>query len=486
MTLDKSLNFKEHIKTIKAKSLSKLNIIKMLRKSSYGSDPYTLLKILNTIVLPTIDYACIIYMSSSNSNLKILDPILNTGIRLALGAFRTSPANSLQAISNLPPLNIRRIKHLLNYTLKIYVMKNHPIKEKVKNIEQTTSTKIKSKRYKLFYERAEIEFEDIEKKYNITQHRVEPLGNAKIPPWSFLNFTIDFSIAYCDKENMIPVIVEKKFLEALNKTYANHEKFYTDGSVMNTKSGFAITGNDQNIMYRICDYSSIYTCELLAIKTCIEHIIVNQSQNQKNLIICDSMSALEGLQDIYSKNILINQIRTMITESKVKVTFIWVPSHLNIGGNELVDSLAKSSLNLTVSTEFFMQYSDYRTVIKKHILDIWNNYWKTGNESKLYEIQKSVSLKSLKYKIAPLDLIKWYRLRIGHCNFSHKFLIEKNSPPQCECGQNLTVKHIFNECTILSSSRIKFHIQDINILSHEREFYTVKQFLQEISFYNLI
>merc|ERR1719431_41171 len=39
------------------------------------------------------------------------------------------------------------------------------------------------------------------------------------------------------------------------------------------------------------------------------------------------------------------------------------------------------------------------------------------------------------------------RLRIGHCHLTHKFLMERGRPPECEeCACPLTVEHVLTEC----------------------------------------
>ena len=54
-----------------------------------------LLKLHQALVQSKLDYGCIIYGSSRKSYLHMLYPIHNQGLRLALGAFRTSPVASL-------------------------------------------------------------------------------------------------------------------------------------------------------------------------------------------------------------------------------------------------------------------------------------------------------------------------------------------------------------------------------------------------------
>ena len=84
------------------------------------------------------------------------------------------------------------------------------------------------------------------------------------------------------------------------------------------------------------------------------------------------------------------------------------------------------------------------------------------------------------------DLVKLTRLRIGHCNFTHKHKIDKTDPPYCQCGQMLTVSHLFNGCQFHKNSRNKYQIENIKILSNEKGFENVKNFLKEINLYNYI
>ena len=67
-----------------------------------------------------MDYGSIVYGSARKSYLKYLDTIYHQGLRLALGAFRTSPVEKiLYAESNEPSLYIRREKLSLQYVTKL-------------------------------------------------------------------------------------------------------------------------------------------------------------------------------------------------------------------------------------------------------------------------------------------------------------------------------------------------------------------------------
>ena len=174
---------------------------------------------------------------------------------------------------------------------------------------------------------------------------------------------------------MTPTIVKSMFLEKMNNEYKDHQQIYTDGSVQDEKAGLGIFQNGSfETCTRIQNYSSIYTSELFAIKSCIERYKTYSPANKNILILSDSKSALEGLKDINSKNTIIINIRNLITElNEINFSFFWIPSHFSIEGNEKADKIAKDSLSINVSPTFKFQHLDYRRYIKKHII-IKRNY----------------------------------------------------------------------------------------------------------------
>ena len=56
----------------------------------------------------------------------MLDPIHHQGLRLALGAFRTSPTASLYVEADEPSLNTRREKLSLQYAIRIAENNSNP------------------------------------------------------------------------------------------------------------------------------------------------------------------------------------------------------------------------------------------------------------------------------------------------------------------------------------------------------------------------
>ena len=88
---DKKLTFISIIKKLKAKCQKALNLLRVDAHTDWEADRKILLNLYRTIVRSKLDYGCIVYGFAMPSYLKTLDTIHHLGIRLALGAFWTSP-----------------------------------------------------------------------------------------------------------------------------------------------------------------------------------------------------------------------------------------------------------------------------------------------------------------------------------------------------------------------------------------------------------
>jgi hypothetical protein len=95
LVFDSKLSFIPHIKYLSDKCQRALNLIRVVSSMDWGADREVLLRLYRSLIRSKLDYGCIVYGSARNSYIKKLDTIHNQGLRLALGAFRTSPIASL-------------------------------------------------------------------------------------------------------------------------------------------------------------------------------------------------------------------------------------------------------------------------------------------------------------------------------------------------------------------------------------------------------
>ena len=94
--------------------------------TDWGAYQKVMLRLYRSLLRSKLDYGCIVYGSARKSYLQTLDPIHNQGLRLCLGAFRTSPVKSLYIDAHEPCLGARRAKLSLQYASKIKSLPKHP------------------------------------------------------------------------------------------------------------------------------------------------------------------------------------------------------------------------------------------------------------------------------------------------------------------------------------------------------------------------
>ena len=130
---DTKLTFEPHIKYLKARCQKSLNILKVLSRTEWGADRTTLLKLYCSLVRSKLDYGWIVYGSAFKTALAELDLVHNQGLRLRLGAFCSSPVESLCVEAHEPPLEIRREKLDLQNTIKLKANSGNPAYDVVFN-----------------------------------------------------------------------------------------------------------------------------------------------------------------------------------------------------------------------------------------------------------------------------------------------------------------------------------------------------------------
>ena len=123
---DTKLTFKNHIQYLKTSCQKALDILRVVGHTDWGADRIVLLRLYRSLVRSKLDYGCIVYGSARRSILKQLDPIHHQGLRIALGAFRTSPAQSLYIEVHEPSLTTRLLKLSLSYVLKLKSLPENP------------------------------------------------------------------------------------------------------------------------------------------------------------------------------------------------------------------------------------------------------------------------------------------------------------------------------------------------------------------------
>ncbi|XP_074026206.1 uncharacterized protein [Leptinotarsa decemlineata] len=370
-----------------------------------------------SLIRSKLDYGSIVYNSAKNGTLKKLGTIQNCALRIALGAFHTSPVESLYCESGEPPLSIRR-KHLsLTYAAAVQSNPDNPVFHNV-IAQGFRNTFAKRKRVAIpFYERLNRFLS------NLLLNRPEIFNTSNIPnppPWTFPSIKIEKGLTI---------------------------QIYTDASKLEEGVGAAFTSTASNHSFKLPAESTVFSGEFYAIWKALEY--AEKSDHSKFLVITDSLSTLEAITKLNPEHPIILHIKHKlhsIIEKRKHIHFMWVPSHVGIAGNERADQLAKDAItNPLTDIEKRIAHPDLKPFYKQILTNVWQQQW-NGSNSKLSTIKPLVlPWKSLP-KTRKLQVIL-SRLRLGHTRFTHEYILNGNNPPTCEvCDCAISVKHILSEC----------------------------------------
>ena len=147
---DRKLSFIPHIQYIKDKCNKTLKLLRIIAHTDWGADFQTLLKLYRTLIRSKIDYGCYVYGAARKSYLKTLNTVHHEGLGLILGAFRTSPVESLYSEAYEPPRKLRFPKLGLQYYSKIKSLPTNPAHDCIFNSKHQILFNEKEKAIKTF------------------------------------------------------------------------------------------------------------------------------------------------------------------------------------------------------------------------------------------------------------------------------------------------------------------------------------------------
>lgn len=486
LIFDNHLTWKPHITELKNSCKRRLNLIKTLAKRNWGADQNLLINTHNACIRSKFDYCCSIYSSAKTNVLKKLSPIHNSGLRIALGAFCSSPVDSILSEAGQPPLSIRRKTLRLITASKIASTPTNP----------TYNTTFEGKyqenyndipRYpQPFYHRITQDLASI----NTTLPKISHIKPHSLPPWQLTLPQIELKLHHLSKKNTEPVLYRAHF-EELKAKFEDYTHIYTDGSKNKIGSGCSIHTLETNLQFKLPEMYPIFKCETYAILKAL--IFIDNSPLNKFIIFSDSLSGIKAIKNTTKYDTIIQEIQelsTRIIQNGKKIIIIWIPSHIGIPGNEAADSLAKNACALeTPEKNATIDPQDLKKFFKNATLKSWNENWKNKPPTKLHEIKDNVFETHQISLNKRRDQVTLTRLRIGHTHLTHHHLITRDEPPLCnQCAVYISVKHILVDCPIYNVQRNQLQIkkQLKTIFNEHQQFQKVLNLLKTLKLSELI
>lgn len=457
-----NLTWKSYINHIINRANKAFNILKSLASTYWGADPKIMLILYKSLVRSHFEYGFLCF-ATDKVLVETLNKIQNKCLRLITGAFRSTPIGALQIECQIPPLQIRFNYLKEKFILKIYSISNNSLFSYISN----SNNRGHKPPYILQDLSRFLNFLNPLNIYCSNLPCFEGLFHSKYPE---INIIIDSKLS--NKQE-----VDEKLSE-----WNGFQFIFTDGSKSDSGVSFAMFEQSTNIGigYGIDKHASIFTAEAVAILFALRHIKMKIQEFSNWLIISDSMSVLKNLQNNKinaNTNYLIYTIKELWVElatMKVKVDFLWVPSHCGVVGNDKADYLARTIVNSVNNIEdvnslynIALPYSDVVALLNRRMYEQWGRHWYncTQVENKgCWYAALDVQVNSLPWFAKSRDYLnrKFYttmcRLRFGHCRLNfHLHRLNITDSPLCElCHLRVaqTINHIFFECSSFGIQRL--------------------------------
>ena len=444
MILDKPLKWGPHIKELIGKASRAMNLLRVVSNTKWGADTKTSLLLYKACIRPILDYGSILYSAAAKVHLSKVGIIQNQCLRLALGAMRTSPIESLQIETNIIDLKHRREYLFLRYAEKALNHPGHPVGKVLQNryteeVVRQYPGKIAPPANRLSYLKNEYLLQNVETKTaTYTTH----------PPWFSAKPTVCSRRKKIDKDQPMAVL-RQSFLEHSSSHNLLH--IYTDGSSGPNHKGASCFFPSQlhlNKKLKLPWAVSIFTAEAIAIKCAVELVI---SFNMTSAtIFTDSKSVLDAIESTCHPNDTIKKIVKSWNKAYskgIEIHFCWSPGHVGIDGNEAADNLAKQATIDGEESNLPITLQEFSSLIKEKQKRNWQTKW-DNLDTKLKKYKPSIATLTLLPTSSRRDEVIIRRLRLGHINATHSYLLENNgNTPKCEqCNSDLTVNHILYHC----------------------------------------
>ena len=468
VTLDRQLNLNVHASNVKQKAMKRLNIIKKLASTSWGSNKDMLRNLYLGYCRSTLDYNIVLQNICSKSTRNSIDLVQNHAARFICGGMRSTPTAACEIHANIQPLEMRRQKAALEiFERSKRLEKNHPSRMLVDNWKPLNRLKQTSVLHKV---------KELQEKHYLPESRksLDRVPKDLPPSLPLKQPTIKTRLLDGSNKQSNLATLRTSALETVNSYPKDWIHVYTDGSAFKatTNAGLGVLiqypDGEKTELAKACgSFCSNNEAEKLAIHntlTQINNTFETDTQTRTGIVIfTDSLSTLQKLENGMDASREIIDIKrnisSIITKHRIEVHLQWVPSHIGLKGNEAADQLAKRGAGLP-QPENPVPYETACRIIKTNLQEEWLNNWATGTTARnVYSHMNGPRPKDDLNKLPRREQSTIFQLRTGHIPLNgYLNRIKPQHSPACPlCNEPVeTVQHLLFECRKLIDLRACF------------------------------
>ena len=149
------------------------------------------------------------------------------------------------------------------------------------------------------------------------------------------------------------------------------------------------------------------------------------SNNCEFAIFSDSLSVLTSIKKGHSQSrpTLLNDLLCHINKlNSNQIRFIWIPSHIDLRGNDRADTLAKEALSIDyINSTNYLEFEEMFTLVKHYVVNKWQMEYNNDTRGHFYKSICPIVSTDIKY-LEPYRRkeVQISRLRLGVANTNQR------------------------------------------------------------------
>jgi len=404
---DEKLTFRSHIDSTVEKASKDISILKFLGSNKLGVCRNSLLHVLNSKIRSKLEYGEMIMRNASQGQLRKLDVVYNRGLRVCLGAYRTTPVKSLYGEAGVLTLDARRRMSAQKFLVKVLGQRQHfladALKKPLKRLNAAQLRRKNNKESNLRETYTELENRGVAEVKSTANHLSTPL-------WMKSNIKFDLDLhrknGTVQTKDALPPEEWQDYARKKLEQYKNFTIRFTDGSKIEDQTGFAVVSKN-GLIYssRLANNTSVYTAEQMG----IYHAASEPTSGNKVAIFTDSLSSILALMSRDDSNLSTLLFLNLMEELKKEIVLIWIPSHMGIPGNDRADREAKLAAESHIVFDPVYHVKDALNIIERCETDAAVQMWYSRHKFNIIKQSLAVPAK-MKDVINFLKMISLYEL----------------------------------------------------------------------------
>lgn len=478
---DSRLYWYAHLRELESKIRRTGGLLKSLTTRRAGLGFRSLLRIFSALIRSQIDYGAVVLSSLPKHRTRNLDVIQNGLLRALVGGFKSTPTALLHIETGILPLSDRWQQLTAIY---LFRLDSKPWNPTYESIWRATHSNIVWKQQSTPYIIPAIHSHRLLDQHIFCKDYLDYPVVSPFPPWSRLEFDINYFPMTKKEACVNPIVTAAKFLECLTSVEnpnITHLPVHTDASCVEDpfSAACAIFAPKVNLSlsWALSNLKNNFTAELYGILMALRSVY--QFDYDKITIFTDSKSAVDALsnRNCESSPVILQILNEIENHSAAgtRVCFTWIPSHCGIPGNEFVDTLANQGrtapsnghLHNAISTE--EKIAAHRRNLSTSIIA------KLKSDQFNCAVLARSSLGPFPWLLHPSRRIQTalIHLRSGHNRLNyHMSKIDINISPNCphDCEADETPDHVLTECPEYEPFRGPLRRFFLHNTGHEEDF----------------